>query len=1065
MQALPGSLFKTLSFEVNKAIKESLYKNDVFLNSRWGFLEKSIVQWSTHYITYILLAFVLAALIVIDGILLQPWLSPYIANYIPDWRELLEWQGVFLAGQLTIIGVVYPLVIGLISILFQNKSAKRVLFPIYQKYSGFMFAGLSGLALSGFIIAGYFLRPVLDEHIYAVICLTTAFWLSSNLLLTVWFFVQTFRMLDEHSREVITFRFCIQEVGEFDVRKRIKQVLLSNAVHHKLIANPDENTLEVMTYKFSSDEYQEITRIVKREEGVKEVRLWLLNTAIRLQVFLLKFKNMEGAKLVVNPLRASRTGDVMIVTQYDGFAVNAFVRALIKVSFSFKKEVPEEGIGLSTVLNGFIGPANDALRDSDTKAFSDAVDNLALWHTEIAQALSFKNDNGELDNWLLLPASGIWGRTYLDELLSEYHRLAREGVERIPDNSRFYTKMLYLHKRIFSSRDTLIKQEMRSLIQGSYYMWYLLVEWRSYSSESSDLRIANKYEDILYDFVGAWESWLMYIEPRSKRTGDINKAYPAFITHLEFTASTAVSALRYNNFEAAGWGVDMLNNWLEQLSRDNHWNAEYRWRSTLINHRFLSLEPEHEIWQAILRGSDYDYISAFDLSFINAQLDLRVITACYMLLKPGDDSPDLLIKYVKALLSGSRIHPTGSIGHSRHSISNAGDLLGAYIRHRDYRHFGKGSYGSWLSSILESFGRIYEERRVSGRIYSGWGANDPQSMNRAYVEIAISMSTTRWGLANDWEEAIMSDFFRHSDREAIIDDLRKWLEAANTDYRYILVEPENLETCRANFIESVEGIIQKIGDAQRSSIADAEIDGNRLIQFGKASSVVFRDEGNLVFPLTLFEHIDREADIDDSFSLEVNINDYLKEAVALDVETNRAINEDEWMADCISNNVKLNVLRALLRYQLSVSNDYNDLNNLVSDIRRLSESMACPILFVGSQQLKSMLRRSSYDQEIAERHGISRQDGFDNEYICHIDRCEVYSLRFGDVDFSLLTAKELFDKVSFRQIDEGLYVDADFELNDESDTIGTLTLKYWMKVDLTENIRCIKLTVDMPEEE
>ena len=1061
MQFLPKSLFKTLLYKVDEAVRESLYKNDVFLSSRWGFLEKSIVRWSTHYKKYITLAFVLAILVVFNGILWQPWVKPYVMQYFSDWRGLLAWQGVFLGGQLTIVGVVYPLVVALIGILFQNKSAKRIIFPIYQKYSGFMFAGLSGLALSGFIVAGYFLRPSIEEQVYVVICITSALWLFSNLLLTAWFFVKTFKMLDEHSREVVVFRFCVQEAGESDIRRRIKQLLLASAVHHKLIVNPDENVIEVMARKYSNDNYQEITCQVKRKEGVKDVRLWLLNAAIWLQVWLLKLKKLNGGKLVVQPHLASRAGDAFVVAQYSGFEINFLVKVLIKLSFSFQKESQQVDIGLSTVLHSFIGPANDALRQGDAKGFSDAVDNLASWHTEIAQALSFKNDDGDLDNWLLLPARGILGRTYLYEFLGEYYRLAREAVERIPDNSRFYTDMLHLHRRIFSSRDFLHEQEMRLLIRGSYSMWYLLVEWRSYNSESRDLRIANKYEDILHDFVGAWESWLVHIEPRLKRTGDINKAYPAFITHLEFTASTAISALRFNNFEAAGWGIDMLINWLEKLSGGELRSAEYQWRAVLVNHCLLSLEPKHEIWQLILRENDYNL--AFDLCFKNAHLDLRVITACYMLLKPGDDSPELLIKYVKALLPGSRIHPTVSVS-SRHSISNAGDLLGAYIRHRDYRHDDEeGTYGNWLSSILESFGRIYEERRVSGRIYSGWGANDAQSMNSAYVEIAISLSTTRWGLPNDWEEAIMSGFFGHRDREAIIADLRNWLEIANADNNYILVEPDKLESYKTNFIESVEGVIQKIGDALRLSVANADIDSDRLVHFGNVSSVAFRSDKNPLFPLTLFKHLDRDADIEDSCSFAAGISNYLKKGVALGVEINRAINEDEWMAGCISNDLKLNILRALLRYPNTASYEYTDLNNLISDICGLSKSMACPVLFVGNKQLKNMLRRSPYDPEIAERHDISRQDGFDNEYICHIGRCEVYSLSFSDVDFCILTTKELFNTVSFRQIDEGRYVNVDFELNDGSDTTGKLTLKYWMKVDLTENTSCIKLTLDISD--
>lgn len=1054
MKSSLGCFFNTLSSRVNKEIKESLYENKVFLNSRWSFAEKSIVRWSTYYTKYILLALFLASLVTINLIVWQSWVKPYVIQYVPEWRELTKWQGAFLGGQLTIVGVVYPLVIALISVLFQNKSAKKVIFPLYQKYSGFMFAGLSGLTLSGFIVIGYFLRATIGESAYVAICLTSALWFSSNLLLTAWFFVKTFRMLDETSREAIVFRFSIHEVCELDVRRRIKQILLDHAVHHKLIDNPDEKTMEVLTYKYSSDDYKEITRKVKREESIKDIRLWLLNSAIWMQVCILKLKNIQGGKLVIQLLRGSRDSYIITVARYSGFNINPLVKTLIKIAFSFEKEVPQVAVGLSTVLNGFIGPANDAIRDGDTREFSGALDNLALWHAELAEALSFKNDEGNLDNWLILPASGLWGRSYLDEFMSEYYRLARETVERIPDNSRFYTDMLYLHRRIFSSRDTLIKQEMRSLIQGSYYMWHLLVEWRSYNSESSDLRISNKYEDILYDFVGAWESWPMYIEPRSKLTGDIDKAYPAFITHLEFTASTAISALRFGNFEAAGWGVDMLINWLERLSRDYNWYAEHSWRSVLINHYFLPIESTSDSWQSILRGNDYDYNAAFDLSFKNAHVDLRVITACYMLLKPGDDQPGLLAKYVKALLSGTRIHPSGSVGRSCHNISNAGDLLGAYIRHRDY---GEGRYGAWLSSILESFGRLYEERRVSGRIYSGWGANDPRSMNRAYVEIAISMSGTLWELPKDWEEALFSDFFRHMDRQSIISDLNNWTKIANEDHNYLLVAPSDLETFKTNFIESVEGIIKKITDSQRQLVADAEIDREQLARFGVASSAILSDKGYPAFPLVLFEHFDRDADLDENSSFGVNIMDYAKERIASGIDTNRVVNEESWMADCISQDVKLNVLRSLLKYSQSASYEYTDIDSVLSDIRNISKSMACPVLFVGNQKLKSKLRRSSYEPEIADRHDISRQDGFDNEYICHVGNCEVYSIRFSDVDYCLLTSKELFDTVSFRRISDAQYVDVKFELNNDSDTIGKLNLKYWMKVNLTENTPCIKL--------
>lgn len=184
MNILKKCCFKSLSSRADQEIKESLYKNKYFLSSRFSFIEKSVIRWSTEFKKYALLSLTLASLIVANLILWEPLTKSSFISYFQDWKELLGWQDTFLSGQLTVVGVVYPLIVGLVSILFQNKSAKKVIFPVYQKYSGFMFAGLSGLMLSLFIVIGYFLRPIVGEKIFLTICVTTALWLAANLTLT-----------------------------------------------------------------------------------------------------------------------------------------------------------------------------------------------------------------------------------------------------------------------------------------------------------------------------------------------------------------------------------------------------------------------------------------------------------------------------------------------------------------------------------------------------------------------------------------------------------------------------------------------------------------------------------------------------------------------------------------------------------------------------------------------------------------------------------------------------------------------------------------------------------------
>ena len=394
MKRLTGRFLKTLSHSVDKDIRESLYQNDVFLGSQWGFLEKSIVLWSSRYKKYILLALFLSVLVVTNLILWQSSMRPYVLQYFPNWKRLLDWQGIFLGGQLTIIGVVYPLVVGLISVLFQNKSAKKIIFQIYQKYSGFMFAGLSGLALSCFILVGYFLRASIEDSTYAAICVTSGIWLSSNILLTAWFFVKTFLMLDEPSRDRLVLRFSIHSSCELDIREKIKNLIFLNSVDSGLLVNPDEMVLKVSSYKYSDGNDKVITCKVNKEKSLKNVKFWLINLAIHLQVRILKLRGLSGGTLVLESFRASRNSNEIVVAKYVGFTINPLVKILIQSSFSFEKSDLHSEYGLVGILNSFVGPANDALRDGDAKEFSNAVDNLSNWHTEVAQALSFKRVAG-----------------------------------------------------------------------------------------------------------------------------------------------------------------------------------------------------------------------------------------------------------------------------------------------------------------------------------------------------------------------------------------------------------------------------------------------------------------------------------------------------------------------------------------------------------------------------------------------------------------------------------------------------------------------------------------------
>lgn len=284
-------LLNSLEYQAHKNIYETLYKNKTFLSSKWSFLEYNVLRWSKKHSYYILLMFILATLLISNLLLWKSQIAPLVIIYLPNWKNLIEWQDGFLAGQLTIVGVVYPLVIGLVGVLFQNKSAKKILLPIYQMYSGFMFAGLSGLSLSIFIIVGYFLKAGVNTSTYLAICITTALWLTFNLLLTCWFFVSTFLMLDETKRDRLVIRFTIHELCEIDIRNRMRALLLINSIKNNVLANPDDNILKISTYEYNNDKYSEITSSSKDKMHVSNVYFAIINTIIQYYYYKIKLSH------------------------------------------------------------------------------------------------------------------------------------------------------------------------------------------------------------------------------------------------------------------------------------------------------------------------------------------------------------------------------------------------------------------------------------------------------------------------------------------------------------------------------------------------------------------------------------------------------------------------------------------------------------------------------------------------------------------------------------------------------------------------------------------------------
>ena len=322
----------TLRKRIEKELKESLYKNKIYEKTKWSYLEKNIIHWSTNYKKYTLLWTLFFALLSwAASLLIELELTQSYSDFFVYWTKLIEWQGTFLGAQLTMVCVVYPLVISFISIFANQKTSNSDIFPIYKKYSGFMFAGLSGLALAIFILIGFFLRSFLDDSTYLVFCIASAIWLIFNILLTAWFFSKTFQIINDHSREEIILRFSIQEACRIDISKRLRNNFIKNSHHFGLIKDFDKNYLKISNFSWDDTDIFPIKLKIKFNYELSDMNFYLINSIIFLQTNILKYKNIKGAELILNPEKIS--SEIYLLGKTKKFVISPFLGFFIGIHF------------------------------------------------------------------------------------------------------------------------------------------------------------------------------------------------------------------------------------------------------------------------------------------------------------------------------------------------------------------------------------------------------------------------------------------------------------------------------------------------------------------------------------------------------------------------------------------------------------------------------------------------------------------------------------------------------------------------------------------------------------
>ena len=1055
-----GWFLKTLNYLIEKDLRETFYQNQTYLDNKWNLKERQVLQWGLHpkgYTFGLCIAFVLH---ICNSCLWLDKILPFIPNWQQPWDNILQWQKAILGGQLTIIGLIFPLAIGFVGIKLERNSASRALWQIYRSYSGLMFVGLSGLSLGGVIVLIQYIHPWFPHSTDILFSIGICLWFLFNLAMSGWFLVTTFQFMDSDFRSKLIMKYCINETLLDDIRVRLSEIIPTQAKHYKLFGKlgGDNEVIEITTHYFSKDTDDNSFVIpFSHEKYLKNICFRIIHFVIWLRHLFCKKSSTQTKNALCFPVAGKKYSykDLTLAIS-SGFSLTKPEKILIRQAYSFTSTPGNKLLDLDQVVNLFVGGIEDTIRDNNIRQFKIAIEEMIQWHSNIMDVSSFDNDFGNLDNWILLPDGSFWGQSILREISIEYYKISRLIIQQLPVDREYFNILCRLHLRIHRFQNNkLPRKVVLQILDNHYYVWQFLLDWHNNENGLNTNSISEQnYNYALQTYVGQWENWLDYLPPIEEISWDnVQDRIAPFVHHLISTARFIITALRHHENEAATWAIDMLLYWDEKISSNSNRHFDsYLWRNDFITHTLLGEDPSSQAWTYILNTQKFDKQEAIYCALKNSWVDIRIVVACYILGKHQLSTNNAYIQQISSLLNGIRPKPNND-NRPVNPIKTGFEILKTYMRNQWYWRQGGQNYGSWLSDTVESFSEIDKERMVSGRSYSGWGSHSIQS---SYIILAISLSKEEWRIPQRFYDDMFIEPWEQTHREQFIDDLERWLNPTSDILEKVaLISKDKCCDLVDNFKNSVKSIIDKIKEKNTTIVIEAEEDQDRLDAYGRnASHTAFSaNPQNLLF--SLFANIELIKSLPDSCKGQVFISNFDKKDIAKGIDVDRGISEDQWLAEIVNQRVSENLFRRLFKEKKYIETDFQNIRELLASVvttaQKIIEAGQTPILFIGPSEIEKVLQKSIWnrlDDSEELPFNIRKNDGYPDQYICHLEQIEVYHAPFRDMDFCALIPRECLDTIKVRQFENSGCLDTKFNGNDENGNAqpkGRLELFYWVE--------------------
>ena len=1091
---------KSLNKIIENELREWQKSNSTLKDFRYSWPKKIIISLSDKSLSNTIKLFFLSLLVNADILLWKNKLTSFaltlkLNTFSPE--AVLNYFSTLWTIQTTLAALVYPIVIGFISVLLQSRHSAKARLRIYLTDSAAVLTGLSSLFLVVSMAIQYMLIVKVHGGVLIGWILVDSIWFVCNCFGTIYFLYRTFEFLRPDIQNQIIAKYAVNVAWPEQIKRSLKFNFFYGAQDYGILPGPifgkDEIKKEphILLHPLFSDYGSPVVmKNLKSPRELVDVRFKILNWTSNNWLKRARSQNSESDLRLIFPLIPGETykNEITLCRQEGNVSLLWWEKIFIRYSFVLRKK---KNSGFAKTEEIFEDIQSDILTKINNRNLQAFKEDLGLFldlHVILINAGVFKNDLGEIDNYAnLADPQDFFERSISHKWARFYADIFSSCISLLNDNAEYFEHAAYIPKRLFNDcRENNIKTVLEYFIKLPSLLFIRLGMWWAKVAEERGEYIHDfcmpvilkppyysKYYSALKTFVGAWEGLgksIFHLD-RSKVYSwkELTFNGDLFEMHLKQTAYMLCECSARGDKDAAESMADVLQKWLSEISYSLPDLASASRRNKFITTGLFTKDWDNVKSTIEIEPYYYEKLNVTSIVFASALKNYWIDGCCLIIYlfsiwgKQCDCKHSLPFFIIKSIIEGRELRAGGGGFHKRKPFDSLDGVFTSLLR----QYFADESYRSRLDFIVENLQSVLRPEMIPGRIHSGWGRQDLNSVKDGQIFLLCVMAKSEWRPAK-----VLSDYVRQlaSDDDAVARNITEFLKSIITrlgqedfmEWKTAFLCVREIEVDNGEFsnaIDQVKKCIQElidfIADLRSKKLKEAPISSIRLLEIaGFASSLAFSKEtANL--PIAFFKTIKKsQAKLTER---QVTINNLEKGQFTDQPLAPLVVNEKEWYAETIKQYVAGFVMADILKMVniLTVDGSTPDKywNQLKSAANKLTSSGLKTILLVenatipewiwdwGWPESEDRFKRPD-DLHVRRRESETTVTG----YIGHFNDIAVYvaPIRSGA---SYVFALETFNEITFTEFENGHLVDVSCEPT-KNFALVDLILKWGQSINL-----------------